>query len=301
MAILSNPRTDHPARPWASALRRLLSRCPPSVVVAFVAVALVVAVAALGPPLARDPAIQDLLSVLKPPLAHGNAGTYLLGTDQLGRDLLARLVSGMRTSLLITFFAVLIGGVIGTAIGLASGYLGGRVDNLLMRVVDIQLAVPGVLLVLTLAAVLRPGVGTTIGVLSLIVWVVYARVTRAQVLSLRETDLVMAARATGCSDTRILLYHVLPNIAGTIWVITTLEFAHVMIAEAALGYLGLGVPPPEPTLGAMISEGQRYLQLGKWWLVVAPGFVVSLTIISINTIGNWLRDMLDPRSRGRSG
>lgn len=301
MAILSDPRTDQPAKPRPTALRRLLSRCPPSVLAAFVAVALVVAVAAFGPLLARDPTAQDLLSVLKPPLTQGNAGTYLLGTDQLGRDLLARLVSGMRTSLLITFFAVLIGGVIGTAIGLASGYLGGRVDNLLMRVVDIQLAVPGVLLVLTLAAVLRPGVGTTICVLSLIVWVVYARVARAQVLSLRETDLVMAARATGCSDARILLYHVLPNIAGSIWVITTLEFAHVMIAEAALGYLGLGVPPPAPTLGAMISEGQRYLQLGKWWLVVMPGFVVSLTIISINAIGNWLRDMLDPRSRGRSG
>jgi peptide/nickel transport system permease protein len=301
MAILSDPRTDQPARPRPTALRRLLSRCLPSVLTAFVAVALVVAVAAFGPLLARDPTAQDLLSVLKPPLTQGNAGTYLLGTDQLGRDLLARLVSGMRTSLLITFFAVLTGGVIGTAIGLASGYLGGRVDNLLMRVVDIQLAVPGVLLVLTLAAVLRPGVGTTICVLSLIVWVVYARVARAQVLSLRETDLVMAARATGCSDARILLYHVLPNIAGSIWVITTLEFAHVMIAEAALGYLGLGVPPPAPTLGAMISEGQRYLQLGKWWLVVMPGFVVSLTIISINAIGNWLRDMLDPRSRGRSG
>jgi peptide/nickel transport system permease protein len=301
MAILSDPRTDQPAKPRPTALRRLLSRCPPSVLAAFVAVALVVAVAAFGPLLARDPTAQDLLSVLKPPLTQGNAGTYLLGTDQLGRDLLARLVSGMRTSLLITFFAVLIGGVIGTAIGLASGYLGGRVDNLLMRVVDIQLAVPGVLLVLTLAAVLRPGVGTTICVLSLIVWVVYARVARAQVLSLRETDLVMAARATGCSDARILLYHVLPNIAGSIWVITTLEFAHVMIAEAALGYLGLGVPPPAPTLGAMISEGQRYLQLGKWWLVVMPGFVVSLTIISVNAIGNWLRDMLDPRSRGRSG
>ncbi|MBN9038072.1 MAG: ABC transporter permease [Rhizobiales bacterium] len=301
MAILSDPRTDQPAKPQPTALRRLLSRCPPSVLAAFVAVALVVAVAAFGPLLARDPTAQDLLSVLKPPLTQGNAGTYLLGTDQLGRDLLARLVSGMRTSLLITFFAVLTGGVIGTAIGLASGYLGGRVDNLLMRVVDIQLAVPGVLLVLTLAAVLRPGVGTTICVLSLIVWVVYARVARAQVLSLRETDLVMAARATGCSDARILLYHVLPNIAGSIWVITTLEFAHVMIAEAALGYLGLGVPPPAPTLGAMISEGQRYLQLGKWWLVVMPGFVVSLTIISINAIGNWLRDMLDPRSRGRSG
>lgn len=301
MAILSDPRTDQPAKPRPTALRRLLSRCPPSVLAAFVAVALVVAVAAFGPLLARDPTAQDLLSVLKPPLTQGNAGTYLLGTDQLGRDLLARLVSGMRTSLLITFFAVLIGGMIGTAIGLASGYLGGRVDNLLMRVVDIQLAVPGVLLVLTLAAVLRPGVGTTICVLSLIVWVVYARVARAQVLSLRETDLVMAARATGCSDARILLYHVLPNIAGSIWVITTLEFAHVMIAEAALGYLGLGVPPPAPTLGAMISEGQRYLQLGKWWLVVMPGFVVSLTIISINAIGNWLRDMLDPRSRGRSG
>lgn len=301
MAILSDPRTDQPAKPRPTALRRLLSRCPPSVLAAFVAVVLVVAVAAFGPLLARDPAAQDLLSVLKPPLTQGNAGTYLLGTDQLGRDLLARLVSGMRTSLLITFFAVLTGGVIGTAIGLASGYLGGRVDNLLMRVVDIQLAVPGVLLVLTLAAVLRPGVGTTICVLSLIVWVVYARVARAQVLSLRETDLVMAARATGCSDARILLYHVLPNIAGSIWVITTLEFAHVMIAEAALGYLGLGVPPPAPTLGAMISEGQRYLQLGRWWLVVMPGFVVSLTIISINAIGNWLRDMLDPRSRGRSG
>jgi len=300
MTILSEPRSDHPPRPQASVLRRLFSWCPPAVAAAFFAVVLVVAVAALGPLLARDPTAQDLLSVLKPPLAHGNAGTYLLGTDQLGRDLLARLVSGMRTSLLITFFAVLIGGIIGTAIGLASGYLGGRIDNLLMRIVDIQLAVPGVLLVLTLAAVLRPGVGTTVCVLSLIVWVVYARVVRAQVLSLRETDLVMAARATGCSDLRILLYHVLPNIAGSIWVITTLEFAHVMIAEAALGYLGLGVPPPAPTLGAMISEGQRYLQLGKWWLVVLPGFVVSLTIISINAIGNWLRDMLDPRSRARS-
>ncbi|QDY99596.1 ABC transporter permease [Nitratireductor mangrovi] len=301
MAILSNRRTDNPPQPLESIPRPLFSRCPPSVVLAFAAVTIVVAISALGPLLVRDPNAQDLLAVMRPPLARGNVGTYLLGTDQLGRDLLARLVTGMRTSLLITLFAVLIGGVFGTAIGLASGYLGGRVDNLLMRTVDIQLAVPGVLLVLTLAAVLRPGVGTTICVLSLIVWVVYARVARAQVLSLRETDLVLAARATGCSDMRILLYHVLPNIAGPIWVITTLEFAHVMIAEAALGYLGLGVPPPAPTLGAMIAEGQRYLQLGKWWLVVMPGFVVTLTIISINTVGNWLRDTLDPRSRSRVG
>ncbi|WP_197435174.1 ABC transporter permease subunit [Nitratireductor arenosus] len=298
---MSDPRAEAPATEQSARLRRALAKSPPSVRAAFAAVALVVLVAALGPLLTRDPTAQDLLAVLRPPFATGSAGTYLLGTDQLGRDLLARLVSGMRTSFVITFSAVLVGGLVGTAIGLASGYLGGRVDNLLMRIVDIQLAVPGVLLVLTLAAVLRPGVGTTICVLSLIVWVIYARVARAQVLSLRETDLVMAARATGCSNARILLYHVLPNIAGSIWVITTLEFAHVMIAEAALGYLGLGVPPPAPTLGAMISEGQRYLQLGKWWLVVMPGVIVSLTIISINAIGNWLRDIHDPRSRGRPG
>lgn len=300
MAALSNPRTPHLAKPPSTALRWFLAHCPLVVRTAFVAIAIIIAVAALGPFLARDPNAQNLLSVLHPPLNPRDADIYLFGTDQLGRDLMARLFSGMRASLLITFFAVLIGGVLGTAIGLASGYIGGWVDNLLMRIVDVQLAVPGVLLVLTLAAALRPSVGTTICVLSLIVWVVYARVARAQVLSLRETDLVMAARATGCSDARILLYHVLPNIAGSIWVITTLEFAHVMIAEAALGYLGLGVPPPAPTLGAMIAEGQRYLQLGKWWLVVVPSVVMSVTIISINAIGNWLRDMLDPRSRGRA-
>jgi len=288
------------AAPVTGAATTSRRRLPLAIVIALAILTAVVGAALIGPFLAGDPNAQSLTSALKPPMSVGADGqTHLLGTDQLGRDQLARVLSGTRTSLMVSFLALVIGGMVGTMVGMVSGYVGGRLDNILMRLVDVQLAVPGVLLVLTLAAALRPSMTTTIGVLALVVWVVYARVARAQVLSLRETDFIVAARATGCTNTSILLRHVLPNIAGPICVISTVEFGHVMIAEASLGYLGFGIPPPAPTLGSMISAGQGYLPLGIWWLVVVPGLVITATIVSTNAVGNWLRDILDPRSRRR--
>jgi len=271
-------------------------RLPVSVWVAFVVLGLMMLLAFLGPLLVADPGEQSLMAALLPPTFAGDE-VYLLGADHLGRSQLARVVHGLQTTILVSFAAMAIGGTIGTAVGMLSGFVRGRVDDVVMRLVDIQMSVPGILLVLTLAAVLKPSVATTIAVLSLSAWVFYARIARAQVLSLREHDMIMAVRAVGCSNTRILLRHILPNIAGPLLVISTLELGHLMIVEAALGYLGFGVPPPTPTLGAMISSGQRYLTAGGWWLVVVPGTAIALVIVSVNIIGDWLRDWLDPKGQ----
>lgn len=290
--------SGRPSMPQAAALEPAAEsmRLPASVCVAIAVLAGMVLLATVGPVFVGDPGEQSLLAALAPPELFGE-DAYLLGADHLGRSELARVVYGLQTTIFVSVAAMAIGGAVGITIGMLSGFVRGRLDDVVMRLVDIQMSVPGILLVLTLAAVLQPSVATTIGVLALSAWVLYARVARAQVLSLREHDMIMAVRAVGCSNTRILIRHVLPNIAGPLLVISTLELGHLMIAEAALGYLGFGVPPPTPTLGAMISSGQRYLTVGGWWLVVVPGAAIALVIVSVNILGDWLRDWLDPKGQ----
>jgi peptide/nickel transport system permease protein len=252
--------------------------------------------ALIAPYFLVSPTVQTLGDALKPPSLHGG---HLLGTDGLGEDELSRLATGLRTSLVVALASVLIGGAIGTAVGTISGYYSGLVDELVMRIADVQLSIPAVLLAITLVSALHPSTLTVIVVLSLYAWVIFARVARAQVLAFRTTDVVASTRSLGASTARILLRHVLPNIASPLVALATVQLANLVIIEAALGYLGIGVPPPTPTIGAMIADGQTYLTTGQWWLTVNPGVALAVLVISFNYLGDWLRDRFDPHWTGR--
>jgi peptide/nickel transport system permease protein len=235
----------------------------------------------------------DLLHRLEPP-----GPTFWLGSDSLGRDIWSRLLYGGRVSLLAGIAAVLLAATIGTTLGLTSGYFGGWWDALLMRIVDVWLAVPYVLLALAIAVVVGPGLGTLVVVLALGTWPTVARVVRSDILSLRAGDLVLAARALGASETRILLRHLLPNVAGTLAVTLSLLVASTLLFEASLSFLGLGVQRPTPSWGTMLLDGVDVLGTA-WWVAFFPGLAVLLTALALNVLGDWLRDALDPR-RARS-
>ncbi|MBI4637747.1 MAG: ABC transporter permease [Candidatus Rokubacteria bacterium] len=242
-----------------------------------------------------DPIAQELDDRLKPPGWQDKAGRlHPLGTDHLGRDLLARVIFGARPALLVGVAAVAISGVLGMIAGLVSGYFGGRTDDVLMRLADIQLAFPFILLAIAVIGVLGPSLKTIIVVIGVSSWVVYARVVRSAVLSLREREFVQAAQALGARDGRVLARHILPN-AFTPWlVVATLDMARVIVIESALSFLGLGVQPPTPTWGGMLADGRVYISTA-WWLATFPGLAILLTVLGINLFGDGLRDTLDPR------
>lgn len=256
----------------------------------------VVVAAVLGPFFVTDPAHQDLSVSLVPPSFMGGVHQHILGADQLGRDELSMLLNGTRVSLAMSLVSLLTASMVGVAVGLAGGYFGGPVDTLLMRVVDVQMSIPGILLAVTVVSVLGPKIPSILLVLALYAWVVYARVTRSEVLSIRQREYVTAAIAVGCSPGRILWTHVLRNVVSPIIVISTLELPNLVIIQASLGYLGLGIPPPTVDLGGMISNGQKFLTAGEWWLTLFPGLVIALVVLAINVVGDWLRDYLDPRA-----
>ena len=242
-----------------------------------------------------DPTAQEITLRLKPPGWRTPDGrTYLLGTDHLGRDILSRLTFGARISLIIGFSAVAIAGTLGTLIGLVAGYRGGRVDDLCMRLTDTMLAMPFILLALAVIAVLGPSLRNIIFVLGITSWVSYARVVRGEVLTLRTREFIVAARALGSGGRRIVFGHLLPNVLTPVIVIATLEVARMVILESALSFLGLGVQPPTPTWGGMLADGRAYLS-SAWWLATLPGLSIMLTVLGINLLGDWLRDVLDPR------
>ncbi|EKF18566.1 ABC transporter permease [Nitratireductor pacificus] len=264
--------------------------------VALFIILLLFALALSAPLWADDPARQSLMDAELPPYPLENSTVeHLLGTDELGRDQLSRILFGLRTSMSISILSMLLAAAIGTSVGVIAGFFRGIVDEVLMRIVDIQMSFPAILLVVTFVTAIGPSFQSIVIVLALSIWVVFARVARAQVLALRDSDLVLAMRAIGASTPRVLLLHIVPNIAGPLIVIATLEFATLIVAESALGYLGLGVPPPTPSLGAMIATGQFGLITGVWWLVLGPGIAMTAFIMSINILGDWLRDRLDPR------
>jgi peptide/nickel transport system permease protein len=246
----------------------------------------------------HNPERGSLRARLRAPTVEARDGrSYLLGTDHLGRDVLSRMIYGTRVSLVIGFAAVLVGGLVGGLLGLVAGFRGGWVDEVIMTVADAQLAFPFILLAIGIIAVLGPSFPNLIVVVGLSGWVTYARVLRAQVLSLRQREFVSAIRALGGSVPRILLRHVLPNVASTLMVIATLELARAIVLEATLSFLGLGIQPPTPSWGGMIHEGREYLDTA-WWISVFPGTVLMLTSLVVSRTGDWLRDVLDPTLRG---
>ncbi len=278
-----------------------LLRADPLVVLSAVALCAVISCGLAAPLIAPfDPLEQHFADVLKPPGTHGEGGTYWLGTDPLGRDLLSRIVYGARISLLVGVLTVLVRGTLGVLIGLVGGYYGGKVDELLMRIADIQLTLPFLIVAIAVLVVLGPGLGNLIIVLGLTGWVDFGRVVRSETMSLRQRDFVDAARASGASNASIIWRHILPNTASVILVISTLQVASVIIAEASLSFLGLGVPALTPTWGKEISEGRDYAAIA-WWLPTFPGVAIFTTVLAINILGDWLRDRWDPRLRRTVG
>ena len=242
-----------------------------------------------------DPIEQDLSLRFTPP-AWQKGGTWVhpLGTDNLGRDQLARILHGSRISLLVGFSAVLVAELAGILLGLVSGYYGGKIDHLIMRVADIFMAYPFMLLTISVIAVLGNSIFNLILVLGVSDWVTYARTIRGSVLSLKEKEFVEASRAIGTSDRVILWRHILPNVISPLLILGTLRVANIIIWESGLSFLGMGVPPPNPTWGRMLAESRVYIA-DAWWLVTLPGLAIMATILSINLLGDGLRDALDPR------
>ncbi|WP_245835834.1 ABC transporter permease [Virgibacillus ndiopensis] len=266
--------------------------------IGFIIVICVVLVAIFAGVLApHDPALNNLTATLKPPAwLDGGSWNYVLGTDNLGRDVLSRIIVGTRVSLLVGVFSVVLAGLIGLIIGIVAGYYGGIVDNILMRLVDSFLAIPSILFILVVLAVFEPSLLVLIIVIGLTNWVTYARIVRGEVLSIKEREYVKASKSIGTKSSEIMLVHVLPNIVSSFIVISALSVATTIILEASLSFLGLGIQPPDVSWGAMLTDGRNYLAT-NWWLATFPGLAITITVLGIIFLGDWLRDVLDPKTQ----
>jgi peptide/nickel transport system permease protein len=227
----------------------------------------------------------------------GGSTEYLLGTDHIGRDVLSRLIFGARVSMIVGFTAVIFAGVLGSTLGILSGYLGGWVDQVIMRITDTWLALPALTFAIFMAAVVGPSEWNIVIILGAVYWTRYARVIRGEVLSLKERDFVRLAIVAGCSKWTIMRRHLLPNVLNTAIVLATLMLGVVIVTEAALSFLGIGVPPPKPAWGLMLADGKKGLMAGYWWLTVFPGVCIALMVLAANLLGDWLRVKLDPQLR----
>jgi peptide/nickel transport system permease protein len=246
----------------------------------------------------HNPEVGMLTARFKPPFwMERGSYEYLLGTDQLGRDVLSRLIFGARVSMVVGLTAVLVAGFIGTTLGIISGYLGGWVDQVVMRLTDTWLALPSLTFAIFLAAIVGPSMWNIVIILGGVYWTRYARVVRGEVLSLKEREFVRLAVVAGCSKLSIMWRHVMPNVLNSAIVLATLMLGVVIVAEASLSFLGVGVPPPEPAWGLMLSDGKQGLMVGYWWLTVFPGTCIVLMVLSANVLGDWLRVKLDPQLR----
>jgi peptide/nickel transport system permease protein len=246
----------------------------------------------------HDPQIGSLARRFRPPVwQEGGSWTYLLGTDHVGRDVLSRLIFGARVSMIVGITAVLVAGVIGTLLGILSGYLGGWADQVVMRVTDTWLALPALTFAIFLAAIVGPSELNIILILGLVYWTRYARVIRGEVLSLKQREFVRLAIVAGCSKSLIMWRHILPNVINSAVVLATLMLGVVIVTEASLSFLGVGVPPPKPAWGLMMADGKKGLMVGYWWLTVFPGICIMLMVLSANLLGDWLRVKLDPQLR----
>jgi peptide/nickel transport system permease protein len=279
-------------RPRSKAVRELLLLWPSLAVIG-----LVVLMAILAPQVAPyPPNEQNLLARLRPPGTEVLGNTYLLGTDQLGRDLLSRIIYGARVSLLVAVLSVMVSLTIGSVVGMVAGYLGGWVDGVLMRLVDIVLSIPALLLAIITVAVLGPGLQNLVLILGFTRWPRYARVAYGQTLSVKALPFVEAELALGAKTARILFRHIAPNILGPLLVVATLEFGLMVLFEAGLSFLGLGVQPPTPSWGSILSVGREYVATA-WWIATFPGLSLFLMVLGVNIIGDYLPDRLDPRSK----
>jgi peptide/nickel transport system permease protein len=245
-----------------------------------------------------DPTIGTLSQRFKPPFWQAGGSTaHLLGTDHVGRDVLSRLIFGARVSMIVGFTAVIVAGAIGTALGIVSGFLGGWVDQVIMRLTDTWLALPALTFAIFMAAVVGPSEMNIVVILGAVYWTRYARVIRGEVLSLKEREFVRLAIVAGCSKTTIMRRHILPNVLNSAIVLGTLMLGVVIVTEASLSFLGVGVPPPKPAWGLMLADGKKGLMVGYWWLTVLPGACIMLMVLSANLLGDWLRVKLDPQLR----
>lgn len=259
---------------------------------------LVLVTAIFGPWLMpHDPVQMNLAAALRPPAWQAN-GTmeYLLGTDNLGRDILSRIIAGARTSALVAGYAIVFSGTLGALIGMTAGYFGRAVDAIVMRIVDIQMSIPSLALALVLAAVLDQGLGTVIIVIIVTYWTWYARIIRGEILSLKERDFVALAKVAGCSTLTIFLRHFLPNVLNTLLVLATLQVGQVILFEASLSFLGLGIQAPDVSWGLMLADARGYIA-NAWWAITLPGVAIMLTCLASNLFGDWMRDTFDPMRR----
>jgi peptide/nickel transport system permease protein len=245
----------------------------------------------------HDPFQGSLSDRLMPPAwQSGGSMENILGTDKLGRDMLSRIIYGARVSLTVSLIAIFVGGIIGTILGLISGYFGGWTDAVIMRLVDISLSLPTILLALVLVAAVGPSFGTVITVLIVLLWARYARLVRGETLAVKELDFIARARVAGASATRIMVKYIFPNVVNSLIVLATLQVGYVILLESSLSFLGAGLPRSEPAWGVMVSDG-RELIVTAWWVSMFPGLAIMLTVLSLNLLGDWLRDHLDPKLR----
>jgi peptide/nickel transport system permease protein len=244
-----------------------------------------------------SPYATSLPDRLKPPFwITGGSFQHPLGTDLLGRDVLSRVMFGARVSLMITVAGLILAGTVGTVMALLAGYFGGKLDIVIMRTVDVLLALPMIILALLLAVLLGPSLANVLYIICAMLWVRYARVLRGDILAWKQQEFVTYARVAGTSTFRVMLRHIFPNITNTLMVLLTFEAGSVILLEASLSFLGVGVPPPTPTWGRMVAEGRDYL-VRAWWISTFPGAAIALVVLSLNLLGDWLRDHLDPKLR----
>jgi peptide/nickel transport system permease protein len=261
-------------------------------------VGLLVFCALFAPLLAPHSPIEGSLGKrLIPPLGmEGSSGEHVLGTDRLGRDTLSRLIYGAQISLAVSLVGILLTGVVGAAVGLLAGFWGAWVDTLCMRLVDISLSLPGILMAVLLSVVFKPSFKNVVIVVIFLLWPSYARLVRGETLSLKQQEFVALARVAGCSSLTIMCRHLLPNLAPSILVLATLQVGFVIVLEASLSFIGVGIPPPTPSWGVMVADGRGLIEQA-WWISILPGLAILVTVISLNILGDWVRDRLDPKLR----
>ena len=243
-----------------------------------------------------DPNLQDIVIGPQPPWTTIDGRFHLLGTDPLGRDILARLAAGGRASLAVVAVSLLIGGGIGLTLGVIAGYKGGSVDNVIMRLTDAQLALPATIFAMIVAAVLGVGFVNTAIALGFATWPIYARILRAEVLRVRHREHILVASTLGISTFRIIRVHILPNVISAVAIVGTLELGRMILIESTLSFVGLGMQPPDASWGSMIRQGQDYV-FNAWWIATIPGFAIVIAVLGLNLLGDWIRDVLDPRTR----